>query len=385
MPLATNSSQSTPSANLWLTPPSERELPDPYNNGETMNFKINPLSFNGIFAVPNSLVDNNIRLASVVQLKTLLYLLRYGNLRPVTTEEIAENLCLDKEDVQDAMIFWLERGLVLRENEEPSPITQVTIQKAPEVKPEASTEAPAEPEKAVPEIFISKPSHEEVAARLKNSTELAAFFQQAQASLGKPFGYEGQSTLLMLHDGYGLPLEIIIMAIEYCVSQKKDGMRNITMLAKRWCELGIDTIEGVNRYIEEHTVVDEAWDKLRSMTEITNRHPTEKQRRFLTGWTKELGYTVEMIFYAYEESIDRTGKMNMKYMDTVIRNWASAGVRTPEDIKRHEEKWAESKKNAKNGTRPSAAAKKEENEASYDIDLFMKEAVNLTYKKTENN
>ena len=95
-----------------------------------MNFKINPLSFNGIFAVPNSLVDNNIRLASVVQLKTLLYLLRYGNLRPVTTEEIAENLCLEKEDVQDAMIFWLERGLVLRENEEPSPITQVTIQKA---------------------------------------------------------------------------------------------------------------------------------------------------------------------------------------------------------------------------------------------------------------
>ena len=350
-----------------------------------MNFKINPLSFNGIFAVPNSLVDNNIRLASVVQLKTLLYLLRYGNLRPVTTEEIAENLCLDKEDVQDAMIFWLERGLVLRENEEPSPITQVTIQKAPEVKPEIRTEAPAEPEKAVPEIFISKPSHEEVAARLKNSTELAAFFQQAQASLGKPFGYEGQSTLLMLHDGYGLPLEIIIMAIEYCVSQKKDGMRNITMLAKRWCELGIDTIEGVNRYIEEHTVVDEAWDKLRSMTEITNRHPTEKQRRFLTGWTKELGYTVEMIFYAYEESIDRTGKMNMKYMDTVIRNWASKGVRTPEDIKRHEEQWEQAKQTKKNSAKPSAQTKKEENEASYDIDLFMKEAVNLTYKKTENN
>ena len=350
-----------------------------------MNFKINPLSFNGIFAVPNSLVDNNIRLASVVQLKTLLYLLRYANLRPVTTEEIAESLCLDKEDVQDAMIFWLERGLVLRENEEPSPVTLVTIQRAPEVKAEISSDASAEPEKAVPEIFISKPSHEEVAARLKGSTELAAFFQQAQASLGKPFGYEGQSTLLMLHDGYGLPLEIIIMAIEYSVSQKKDGMKQIATLAKRWCELGIDTIEGVNRYIEEHTVVDEAWEKLRGMTEITNRHPTEKQRRFLTGWTKELGYTVEMIFYAYEESIDRTGKMNMKYMDTVIRNWASKGVRTPEDIKRHEEQWEQEKQAKKNGTKSTKSQNKEENEASYDIDLFMQEAVNLTYKKTENN
>lgn len=341
-----------------------------------MNFKINPLSFNGIFAVPNSLVDDNIRLASVVQLKTLLYLLRYGNLRTVTTEEMAEALCLDKEDVQDAMVFWLERGLVLKENEEPTLTTKVTIEKAPEVA--------SEPEKVLPEIVISKPSHEEVSARLKDSKELSLFFQQAQASLGKPFGYEGQSTLLMLHDGYGLPLEIIIMAIEYCVSQKKDGFKHIVALAKRWSELNIDTIEGVNQYLEEHTVVDEAWEKLRSMTEITNRHPTEKQRRFMTSWTKELAFTVEMIYYAYEESIDRTGKMNIKYMDTIIRNWASLGIRTPADIKKHQDEW-EKKKNEGKAATAKAQTKKEDNEASYDIGLFMKEAVNLKYKKQENN
>ena len=358
--------------------------------GEYMNYKINPLSFNGIFAVPNSLVDDNIRLASVVQLKSLLYLLRHGNLRPVTCEEIAEALCLDKEDVQDAMVFWYERGLVLKENESPSPVATVKLEKKQE-KPAPGTDSAAKPapspaenkteEKTLPDIFISKPSHEEVASRLKGSKELAAFFRQAQVSLGKPIGYEGQSTLLMLHDGYGLPLEIIIMAIEYSVSQKKDGMRQIANLAKRWCEMGVDTIEGVNRYIEEHTVVDEAWEQLRSMTEITNRHPTEKQRRFLTSWTKELAYTPEMIFYAYEESIDRTGKMNMKYMDSVIRSWASAGVRTPADIRKYEQDWQNSKKSAKE---KSTSAKKE-TEASYDIDLFMQEAVNISYKKTENN
>ncbi|MBR3815748.1 MAG: DnaD domain protein [Clostridia bacterium] len=345
-----------------------------------MNFKINPLSFNGIFAVPNSLVDENIRLASVVQLKSLLYLLRYGNLRTVTTEEMAEALCLDKADVQDAMVFWLERGLVLKENEEPSLTTRVTIEKAPH----SAAKPAAEPERVLPEIVISKPSHEEVSARLKGSEELSLFFQQAQASLGKPFGYEGQSTLLMLHDGYGLPLEIIIMAIEYCVSQKKDGFRHIVSLAKRWSELNIDTIEGVNQYLEEHTIVDEAWEKLRSMTEITNRHPTEKQRRFMTSWTKELAFTVEMIYYAYEESIDRTGKMNMKYMDTIIRNWASLGIRTPADIKKHQDEW-EKKKNAGKAPAAKKESKKEDNEPSYDIGLFMKEAVNLKYKKQENN
>lgn len=344
-----------------------------------MEYKINPLSFDGIFAVPNSLVDENIRLASVVQLKSLLYLLRHGNSKQVTVEEMSEALCIDVEDIKDAMIFWCERDLVLKENEAPS-LTSISIRKAPVAPvPEKAPEIA----KSVPEIYISKPSHEEVSSRLKDSTELSAFFQQAQASLGKPMGYEGQSTLLMLHDGYGLPLEIIIMAIEYSVSQKKDGMKQIASLAKRWCEMGIDTIEGVNRYIEEHTVVDEAWEKLRSMTEITNRHPTEKQRRFLTGWTKELAYSVEMIYYAYEESIDRTGKMNMKYMDSVIRSWASAGVRTPADIRKYEENWEKSKKSASAKKESVKKGSSEEKEASYDIDLFMKEAVSISYKKPD--
>ena len=73
----------------------------------------------------------------------------------------------------------------------------------------------------------------------------------------------------------------------------------------------------------------------------------------------------------------------MKYMDGIIRNWASAGVRTPEDIRKHEENWEKSRKAAKNPAQKSASAPA--GEASYDIDLFMQEAVNLTYKKTENN
>ncbi|MBR5437638.1 MAG: hypothetical protein IKV21_01845, partial [Clostridia bacterium] len=78
-----------------------------------MEYKINPMAFTGIFPVPNSLVDDNIRLASVVQLKVLLYMLRHSNDGMAESENIASALSLDTEDVKDAMIFWAERGLLL--------------------------------------------------------------------------------------------------------------------------------------------------------------------------------------------------------------------------------------------------------------------------------
>ena len=73
-----------------------------------MEFKINPGAFSGIFPVPTAIVDENIRLASVVQLKVILYLLRHGGTGQVTCQDISEALFLDIQDVADAMLFWYE-------------------------------------------------------------------------------------------------------------------------------------------------------------------------------------------------------------------------------------------------------------------------------------
>ena len=44
-----------------------------------MDYNVNPMAFmSGIFPVPDVLVDENIRLASVVQLKVILYILRHS-------------------------------------------------------------------------------------------------------------------------------------------------------------------------------------------------------------------------------------------------------------------------------------------------------------------
>lgn len=349
-----------------------------------MNFEINPYAYKSIFAVPTSVVDDNIRLASVLQLKVLLYMLRYSD-KDLSGEAVGEALSIDKADAEDAMIFWQERGLLIKADECAKPLihleatTDITVTKAPVYPAEEEESQP----KKVFDIPLSRPSHEQIAARLQECKEFSALFAEAQAALGKTIGYDGQSVLIMMHDSYGLPFEVILMAVEYAVSQQKTGFSSIAKIGKLWSEQGIDTLEGAMEYIEEHNVVNEVWNKLRSLTDISNRTPTSKQRGYLVAWVKEYGYDENIIYYAYEESIDRTGKMSMPYMDKIIRNWYDRGVKTPMDIQREKAKWQEERdkklpqKNASKQKTPALL----QDEPSYDIDAFTRKAIGIKYKK----
>ncbi len=344
-----------------------------------MEYKINPMAFTGIFPVPNSLVDENIRLASVVQLKVILYMLRHSNDGMAETEVIAQALSLETDDVRDAMIFWSERGVLVKDGQAPAAL-HVTEKK--NEKAEVKKEEPVKREKKVAEIPISRPSFEQVAARIKESDEVTVLLQEAQAVLGKTIGYDGQSVLIMLMDSYGLPTEVILMALEYAVSLKKTSYSHIARIGKRWSELEIDTLEAAMQYIEEHNVVDETWNKLREVTEISNHHPTEKQRKYMVAWVKEYGYDVDIIYCAYEECIDNTGKMSMPYMDKIIRSWHDKGVKTLSDIQNERAKWETEKQ--KRFSKDKKKSEKTEGDASYDIDEYMKKSLNLQYVKKDN-
>lgn len=349
-----------------------------------MNYYINPLAFTGIFAVPNSVVDDNIRLASALQLKTLLYMLRHSSEGRISTEELSKAIGYGEEDISDALIFWEERGLVVKDGSAPAaPVTAIT-EAAPLSSPPpaaAVSPAPFQPQRKIEEIPVTKPNHEQVAARLQESEELRLLFAEAQNILGKTVGYDGQSTLIMMHDSYGLPVEVILMAIEYNKNKGKTGFASISKTGREWSELEIDSIEGAIEYIEEHNIVDETWQKLRSMTEITNKNPTQKQKRFLTAWIKEYAFNTDMIYFAYEEAIDNTGKISFEYMDKVLQNWYKNSVKTPQDIQREKMKWQQQQQKSKPAPSKNVKQKPpgERREPTFDVSAFTQKAIGIKY------
>ena len=76
-----------------------------------VNLKLDLGIFNSVFVVPSSVVDDHIKLAGSVQLKVLLYILRYAG-KNLSVNDIAGALSLSCADVKDAMQYWLENNLI---------------------------------------------------------------------------------------------------------------------------------------------------------------------------------------------------------------------------------------------------------------------------------
>lgn len=74
--------------------------------------------WNSVFAVPSEVVDKYIKLAGAVQLKVLLWLLR-NNCRQekITAEIIATALNMSPIDVKDCMEFWISVGVLSKYND----------------------------------------------------------------------------------------------------------------------------------------------------------------------------------------------------------------------------------------------------------------------------
>ena len=186
--------------------------------------------------------------------------------------------------------------------------------------------------------------------------------------LGTTLSFNMQSILLMLHDDYGLPVEVIMLAVEYAVSRKKITPKFIANVGKLWCEKEIDTIDKAMEYIETQGAAEKYWAEFRDATGVKNPTPTKAQREFLHSWINTLHFSMEMILLAYEEMANNTDKFSFPYMNKVLINWSKDNIKTPADVakakKERKEKY-ESKKKKDSDNKPAP---------SYDLDAYTKKA-----------
>ncbi len=330
-----------------------------------MQYQINPSAYRSVFVVPADVVDRHLRFAGAAQLKVLLWALRSGA-GAFDAEGAAQALNLSRMDAADAIQYWVEAGIV-----------SCT---AGEAAPEAETQyavppAPAEPEPPASErvnlpLAPAKPLSEDIARRTQESPEIAFLFRQAQKKLGRTIGYDTQAKLLMMHDQYGLPVEVVLMIVEYCVSRGKGNVSYIEKMALNWADREIDTIESAEREIEYLNRTNGVWASLRSLTGYGNPYPTAQQQQFLNDWTQKFGFDVDMIYFAYEKTIDKIGKPSFAYMNKMLASWSQDGLRTRAQVESHE---AERRRRAV----PQQGSKKTEASGfgiSYDLDRFKQKA-----------
>ena len=324
-----------------------------------MAYSINPAVFGSMFAVPSQVVDNNIKLASASQLKTLLWIFRHAS-EPVNPAVISKETGYGESDIVDALTVLCEWGVLSSDGKV---ITPLPVPEAP---------AADEAKKELPELAPVKPTYEQVVTRCKESPDIANMFSDIEGLLGKTLGYDSQCILLMMHDQYGLPVEVIYMLITHCVSIGKSNLAYIAKVGKTWGENEIDTIEKADEQIRILNSCISLWKEFARMAGIQNPRPTTSQSAYLKTWSAEMKFGVDMIYLAYEETLDHSGKISFAYMNKVLAGWHQKGLRTPEDVEKDKQAFRE--KNAK----------KADTSTSYDMNEFNRRANQLpVYKKGE--
>lgn len=318
-----------------------------------MEFKLDLGAWGGIFAVPCRVVDEHLRLAGAAQLKVLLYCLRHND-KEISDVTLSKALGISKADVCDAMQYWSQVGLINMANSEDkadislaaSTNAQMNIDNSADkqenesashdvqpIKPEAddNTEAIHKQKKIAP--ITTKPSGYEVNQRAEESEEIAFLLQETQMRLSRMITHSESSTLVYLHDYVGLPTSVILMVMQYAAAHGKCNMRYIEKVALQWAEEDIYTFELAEKKIKDLEIFEDNWGSLLKTMGLDKRTASPTERKYLTKWLNEWGFSMEIIKLAYYECADNTHKVIFKYIDKVLESWYNAGIKTADDVK----------------------------------------------------
>ncbi len=324
-----------------------------------MNYTMNLGAWNSVFAVPCSVVDQHIKLAGSIQIKVLLWMLRHAG-EPFEANDTAKALGIDRADVDDAMLYWQQAGLVTVQEGEITPST-AAVQKTEAVSAPAPQVQPAQPEPApvaqpVPAVhkILSRPQKADnafVAKRMGESTEIACLMQEAEQILGRLISNGDSATLLMIHDDFGLPADVIIMLLQYVVSIGKANTRYIEKVAMNWADEEIFTHEKAEEKLRRLAENSNSWRMVEQAVGIPHRAPTSKEEAFAAMWVAQWNFNAALIHEAYERNVDATGKFSPSYMHKILERWHKDGISTLVQAQKEKEERASARK----GDKPSKA------------------------------
>lgn len=333
-----------------------------------MSYNLNLGVWGSIFAVPSVVVDEHLKIASGLHLKVLLYLLKNNN-KNLTDESIAEALSMHPGDVKDCLNFWVERNVISIADDE------ITPQKNQVLTGESISVIKVEEEPKNTKRPVSRPVRPEpgyVIKRLGSDPELAMLMDETQRIFGRVISNSEAATLVMLHDTDGLPVDVIIMLLQYCTDNNKGTMRFVEKIGIEWGSEGINTVSLAEEKIRKVTENYSQFNKVATTFGMKNAgSPTKKQLAFAQQWVGTWSFSDDMLRLAYERCVDTKGQLNMDYINGILGKWYKAGWKNPDEVREESPKTI----TAQSVTKQKKAKNTLEADPSYDIDAYEKKSI----------
>lgn len=325
--------------------------------------------------VSNRFIDDYMRDANDAQLKVYLYLIRMLNANQATSmSDIADKFNHTEKDVLRALKYWQKKqlldldfdedktlvGIHMRDlnstadtSAENGNLTFSPIAPSTATAPKKSVPAPVPPpEEAVDAPLdnapvFSKPVYSPDQLReFKNREATAQLLFIAESYIGRPLTPAEMKCILFFTDVLHFSDDLIDYLIEYCVDRGKKDFKYIEKVAINWAEQGVTTPKQAQKYASKY-------DKnvYAIMNELgKSSSPTAKEIEYINRWTKEYGFTPDIIFEACERTVLATDRHRFEYAEGILSSWKRDNVHHKADICKIDALYQKKKSTAKSNS-----------------------------------
>ena len=323
--------------------------------------------------VSNLFIDEYMKDANDAQLKVYFYLLRMLNAdQAISVSGIADKFNHTEKDVIRALKYWEKQqildldfdenkalvGIHLRDlSAQATPASQhnVLLTSGPVQAQNTAgnsiiSAAVAQPVQTAPQEttpVYTKPAYSlDQLREFKEREETSQLLFIAEAYIGKPLAPSEIKTILFFTDVLHFSDDLIDYLLQYCVERGKKDFKYKEKVADNWAEEAITTPKQAQKI---STRSDKSvYSIMNSLGRSTA--PTAKELEFINRWTREYGFSTDIILEACERSSLATDRHRFEYAEGILSSWKNAGIHHKADIQQ-----ADATYQKKKATKPAPA------------------------------
>lgn len=261
----------------------------------------------------NIFVDNFMEKARGEFIKVYILGLRFmssGELG-VSSEIIASKLNLLETDVLNAWSYWAEEGIIkFKKLDNLGNYDVEFLDFVEEVESKSKVN------------IVEELSDNKVKDLLKSIEKL----------LGRILSPKEVSLYLSFMKDFNFSPEVIVLLVDYCISKGKNDSRYIEKIGMNWNDNNIKSLEDAQTFIKFH---EDKWINIRKVLKylgIQSGEVMKPQEEMIEKWLLTYNFPLDVIFKSCDICFQRINKAEFKYIDSILKNWYEAGIKSTEDV-----------------------------------------------------
>lgn len=343
-------------------------------------------------AISNRFIDEYMPDANAAQVKVYLFLTRMlGAGQATSVSDMADKFNYPEKDIIRALKYWEKKGLLSLDYDAAGiPVgihfKDLEVQAANASRSSTNTSLAmfvenntvSEPpinrsaETVTAYNTPSYPTYEKPtysASQLrefKDREETAQLLFIAESYIGRPLTPAEMKSILFFTDILNFSEDLIDHLIAYCVDRGKKDFKYMEKVAINWAENGVTTPKQARKFSTKYDK--NVYAIMNALGK--NNAPTAKEAEYITRWTGEYGFDMDIILEACERTVMATDRHRLEYAESILSSWHQENVRHKADIHKIDELYHRKKTAAK----PVSNNKFNQfSQNSYDFDALEKE------------